>query len=104
MYDEQDERTIKGCLEILYDIDHTINLLESIGIHIEGVVSESDIGGDLYEVSSEAYSIIEDTIQKRSGSIVGVSEAINTLYINDDCKENKIKECYSLLMKIKKEE
>ena len=94
------ESTIKGALSILYDINHTINLIESIGICLEWNIGNSNIGGNLYEVSTEAYCIVENTIQEEFKSIEGVSVAIQTLYIEDDSKNNKIKECYDALMRI----
>lgn len=74
---------IYNCLYILYDLNHTINLLESIGIHIEGDISPNNIGSDIYSSISKAYSILETVAEEICGTSEYVSEAIENLYAYD---------------------
>lgn len=84
------EQIIRSALEILYNINHGINLLESIGIKVEGEINDTNIGSDLYGSSTLAYNIIEAALDYKV-DIVKIAETVEMLYGNttiDDVDEN----------------
>ena len=99
---DNEKKIIKSALEILYNINHTINLMESIGIMVEGNNNDDhNIGGDLYKSSTVAYTIIEDIMQFGPEKVMKIDEAIEILYIEDDSMENKINKCLKILINLK---
>ena len=107
------EQIIRSALEILYNINHGINLLESIGIKVEGEINDTNIGSDLYGSSTLAYNIIEAALDYKV-DIVKIAETIEMIYgnstidsyfdpnkiIQEICsKDNKIDRCLASMSK-----
>lgn len=102
---------VRTSLEILFNINHTINLLESVGITIDGSISDSSIGSDLYESSTAAYQIIEYTLNVGSDKVTEIAEMVEEMYkeyrLSTDYDVNKdqiIEDCLNNLMRLYKEE
>ena len=94
---------IKNAVEILYNINHAINLLESIGITIDGSISDSSLGSDLYESATNAYRIIEKELDVKPENFMKIVERVEKMYQSSKTSDNKnliITECIMDLMKI----
>lgn len=96
---------VRPSLEILFNINHTINLLESIGINIDGSISDSSIGSDLYESSTAAYQVIESAFNIGPEQVTKIAEIVEGMYkeckLSDDYNINKdqiIDNCLANLM------
>lgn len=94
---------IYSSLEILYNLNHTDNLLESVGLKIEGDIKDNSIGSNIYESMSHAYDIIEDIMKENFNASYGeVQDIIERIFIIDDDKNNIIKEVHESLINFKK--
>lgn len=82
---------VRPSLEILFNINHTINLLESIGINIDGCLSNSSIGSDLYESSTATYQVIESAFNIGSEQVTKIAEIVEEMY-----KECKLSNDYNI--------
>ena len=85
---------IYNCICILFNLNHTIKLFESIGVNIEDGISNNNIGNDIYGAMSNTYTILENVVKNMCGTTKYVPDVIENLYAYDGdttvSKENAI--------------
>lgn len=86
---EKNMDSLIHCLNAIYCLNKGIKLMGSIGIMIEGNISENDVGGCVYESISEIYSIIENILNEAGISSIDW-EILDYLDSSTDNQENTV--------------
>ena len=94
---EKNMDSLIHCLNAIYCLNKEIKLMSSIGIIIEGNISENDIGGCVYESISEIYSIIENILNEAGISSIDW-EILDYLDSSTDNQENTVNKVINDIM------
>ena len=82
------EQTIKGALNILYNLDHAINLAKFAGIDISdpNTANVSNVSSDINEALSLAYSIIKTNLGNKVDNVT-IMEIVQKFFIEGIVKD-----------------
>ena len=102
---DNNKKMLKEALEILYNMNHLVNLAYSVGITIEDGGNRKDIGHAIYGSMTSADNIIRDIIKTEYGIIYDDvdDDPLTVLYDDNNTKENIIEQCLNILCKIGEE-
>lgn len=92
-------KIVKDLISIAYDINSTIDLMESIGIKVEGDIRENNIGSNLYGISTQAFIALTEYLNISDEDYTAAVESFEILYNKSISKDDAIEKCFNEIIK-----
>ena len=92
-------KIVKDLISVIIKTEDIISLLDAIGLKVEGEISDQNIGGYIYGISTKTFIIIAEYLNISDEDFESATNSLTPIYDENLPDEEKIDICYDILIR-----